>query len=282
MNGENTAMIGGQTETQTGLSDDERYLHLMLKALSVCVDYVPKFGRGKTGMALKDFESLYQADPFYHWVGLDIPAIYTAHRVAGGLTSLYRQIGLGCQWVFTQILQDHLGLSAEEAGWKYAVPSNHGKTRYLSLDARIELELVRGRSREAGLRSWVNIAAEHLLLPSEVAQRIRGIVFEVRQGYKSKDAKRQNADIANAANAYANLYIPVLALFSLQIDEDIAQRYTQAQWLILRGTTSGKELDSLYTFCKNVIGYDLAGFFQKHSDYLRGEIETIMTRLLQS
>lgn len=275
-------MIGGPTEAQTGLSDDERYLHLMLKALSVCVEYVPKFGRGRTGMAPADFEHLYQADPFYRWIGLDIPAIYTAHRVAGGLTSLYRQIGIGCQWVFTQILQDHLGLSAEEASWKYAVPSNRVTTRYLSLDARVDLEHVRSRPRKAGLRNWTKAAAEKLLLPSKTARLVRGIVFEVRQGYKSKDSKRQNADIANAANAYANLYIPVLALFSLQIDEDVAQRYTKAQWLILRGTTSGTELDSLYAFCKHVIGYDLAGFFQKHSGYLRGEVETIMTRLLQS
>jgi len=49
------------------------------------------------------------------------------------------------------------------------------------------------------------------------------------QAYKSKDAKRQNADIANAANAYARNYLPSNMLFSRQIDGDIAERYVRAQ-----------------------------------------------------
>ena len=43
-------------------------------------------------------------------------------------------------------------------------------------------------------------------------------MFEVRPGYKSKDSKRQNADVSNAANAYTHQYLPVVVLLSTQID----------------------------------------------------------------
>jgi len=50
---------------------------------------------------------------------------------------------------------------------------------------------------------------------------ITGTIFEVRQGYKSKDSKRQNADIANAATAYTKADFPCAVILSAQIDEDI-------------------------------------------------------------
>ncbi|KAF3978633.1 MAG: hypothetical protein HFP77_00895 [Methylococcales symbiont of Iophon sp. n. MRB-2018] len=52
-----------------------------------------------------------------------------------------------------------------------------------------------------------------------------GIVFEVRQGYKSKDSKRQNADIDNATVTWSNGYLPVFAIFSSQINTDIVLRH---------------------------------------------------------
>jgi hypothetical protein len=121
-----------------------------------------------------------------------------------------------------------------------------------------------------------------LLLPQKTLESIKGIVIEARQGYKSKDSKRQNADIANASNAYANLYIPVLILFSTQIDGDVAYRYTQAQWLLLRGTTSGSTTDSTYIFCRDVIGYDLAAFFQRNSARIKNETEAILRALISA
>lgn len=75
-----------------------------------------------------------------------------------------------------------------------------------------------------------------MCVPLKAAKGLEGAVFEVRQGYKSKDSKRQNADITNAANAYANDYLPVVVLLSTQIDSDIAERYIVAQWVLLRGT----------------------------------------------
>lgn len=270
-------MTNDRIETES----DDRYLQLLLKALRICTRYTPKFGRSKAGLSLNDFQSLYRNDPFYQWLGLNHPLVYSAHKAAGGITSLYRQLGIGCQWVFNQILQDYLGLSQDEIMWKYVVPGNQGSPRFLTLDARIDLNHVRDSNRKKRLKDWVRGIAHELLLPHETIRQIKGVVFEVRQGYKSKDSKRQNADIAHAANAYANLYVPVLALFSLQIDDDVAQRYSQAKWLLLRGATEGTELDSTYIFFKNVIGYDLADFFQRHFDILRREMETVMTHLLE-
>ncbi|MCX6277959.1 MAG: hypothetical protein NT004_07665 [Bacteroidetes bacterium] len=44
-----------------------------------------------------------------------------------------------------------------------------------------------------------------------------GVVFEVRQGYKSKDSKRQNADIDNATVAWANIIYQYLQFFRLKL-----------------------------------------------------------------
>ena len=59
---------------------------------------------------------------------------------------------------------------------------------------------------------------------------LTGTVFEIRQGYKSRDSKRQNADIANAAAAYANGYLPCAAILSDQIDADVRLRYRSERW----------------------------------------------------
>ena len=87
-----------------------------------------------------------------------------------------------------------------------------------------------------------------------------GVVFEVRQGYKSKDSKRQNADIANASNAYVNGYIPCLMVMSSQIDDDIVTRYSQSKWLILEGHLNSTEYISTFDFFKNIIGFNFADF----------------------
>ncbi len=88
---------------------DAAYLEVIIKPIRVCAAYKPKFGRGgKTGLDLADFQALYGADPFYSWFGLDNPLMYTAHKVAGGMTSVYRQIGIGCERLFRRILRDQL------------------------------------------------------------------------------------------------------------------------------------------------------------------------------
>ena len=117
-------------------------------------------------------------------------------------------------------------------------------------------------------------------LPNSTRQSLQGSVFEVRQGYKSKDSKRQNADVANASNAYAHQYLPVVLLLSSQIDGDVAERYQRARWLLLRDTTNGTSLDSAYVFTKEVVGYDLAAFFQRNSAVLKKRIEGVLQKLL--
>ena len=260
---------------------DDEYFELVAKALRVCAVYKPKFGKGrKAGLTLEQFQQMYRADPFYNWVGLDSPLMYAAHKAAGGMTSIYRQLGIGCQWLFNRLLQDQLGLSAEQANWQYQVPAPGRKPRTLSLDGRISVAEIAGATAKKRLEKWVQATYAKVLLAEEVRPTIRGVVFEVRQGYKSKDSKRQNADISNASNAYANLYVPVLLLLSTQIDSDVASRYTQARWLLLTGTTSGSPTESTYGFCREVLQYDLAGFFGRNSARFRKELDGVLSTLL--
>ena len=85
---------------------DTEYLEIITGAIRVCADYRPRFGHGRAaGFTVAEFRELYQADPFYSWFRLDNPLMYAAHKAAGGMTSVYRQIGIGCQWVFNRILR---------------------------------------------------------------------------------------------------------------------------------------------------------------------------------
>lgn len=262
------------------MDQDQAYLNLLLQAVRICADYRPNFGQGrKGGLTKQEFSRLYGSDPFYSWFGLDSSLMYTAHRVAGGMTSIYRQIGIGCQWVFNQILRDTLDLTEEEASWFYTVPGLPLKERKLSLDGRIPLNAV-GPECLSIVTSWLKDASGQLALEHDTTEALKGAVFEVRQGYKSKDSKRQNADVSNASNAYAHQYLPVVALLSNQIDNDVAMRYQRARWLLLRGTVDGSTTDSTYVFLRDVVGYDLATFFARNSVTLRNEINIVLEKLL--
>jgi len=263
-------------------ASDDTYFDLLARAVRICARYKPKFGTGKAdGLSLAEFQALYGADPFYNWVGLNSPGMYAAHKAAGGMTSIYRQLGIGCQWIFFNVLQNTLRLTPPQASWTYQVPTPTGKPRSLSLDGRIDLADLTATNDKARLEEWMTNAASKLLLPHETRRQLNGIVFEVRQGYKSMDSKRQNADIANAANAYSHRYMPVLVLLSTQIDANLIIRYTQAQWLLLVGTANGDPIHSTYSFCREVLNYDLAGFFERNSARIRAELETVLTALLE-
>jgi len=267
----------------SNLSKDERYFLLIQTALRKCLEYKPKFGKGrKEGFSLEQFTELYSADPFYHWFGVDSPLMYAAHKAAGGMTSIYRQIGIGGQWVFYQMLQDHLGLNREQAIWSYKIDGAQGKQRTLTLDGRIALGDVKNAEARAKIQKWLAEVAAQIRLPDDTLKNIKGIVFETRQGYKSKDSKRQNADIANASKAYANLYVPVLLLFSTQIDGDVAQRYRENLWVLLTGTVSGSTTASAYSFCREIVGYDLADFYTRHSPRIKSEVENVLKTLLST
>jgi len=108
--------------------EDARYLKTVLDPIRVCAHYRPKFGQGAkgNGLTLDEFRTLYRNDPFYSWFGLDNPLIYAAHKAAGGMTSVYRQIGMGCERLFRTILQDALGLAASDVTWSYEAPTQSG------------------------------------------------------------------------------------------------------------------------------------------------------------
>jgi len=263
-------------------SHDDRYLQLIVEPIKVCASYRPKFGMGRgSGLTLPEFQKLYQADPFYAWFGLDNPLMYAAHKAAGGMTSVYRQIGIGCEKLFRQILCDHLGLSDEAAHWSYTIQSPDDTIRALHLDARIPLGDVHDDAARKRVAAWIKQAAGAAKIAPAVLKALEGAVFEVRQGYKSKDSKRQNADISNAATAYANAYLPCAAILSAQIDADILQRYRAAHWLVLTGVVGLKNpLRSTYDFMAEIVGFDLAGFFERHSEVLRSEVDDILRALL--
>jgi hypothetical protein len=259
-------------------------LAYIVNAIRVCADYRPKLGHGTDkGYSLAEFQKMYRSDPFYNWVGLDNPLMYAAHKAAGGMTSIYRQIGIGCEKLVRRILQDSLALSENDVKWSYTIKKGRGKTRTLYLDARIPTDSVADIARRAAIEQWIAETAADLDVSDRVATTLQGIVFEVRQGYKSKDSKRQNADIANAATAYTKAYLPCVAILSLQIDDDIALRYRNEKWALLTGSTTEKSPQkSLYAFMRTVVGYDLAAFFQRHSGTLKKEVNAVLTKLLAS
>ena len=263
---------------------DAQYLEAILDCVRVCKQYKPKFGRGRReGLTLEEFQALYQEDPFYAWFGLDNPMMYAAHKAAGGMTSVYRQIGIGCERVFRQILQDSLGLSEDDATWFYEVPTSSGRKRKLSLDGRVPLSSIQDVAARRRFRNWMKQSSDAIGIEPKVFDALTGTVFEVRQGYKSKDSKRQNADIANAASAYIKSYLPCALVLSNQIDEDILRRYRAAGWVVTTGVTGRDDSSvSTYDFMREVVGYDLAGFFERNADRLRGEVTAVLQALLDS
>jgi len=249
----------------------------------VCAGYRPRMGRGsKGGLDLESFQSIYRKDPFYAWFGLDNPLMYAAHKAAGGMTSIYRQIGIGCEQLFRQILQDELGLTTEECRWSYQVAGTNKKVRTLSLDGRIPLGAVKVTAKRKSVKKWILGEAKDLDVDKKIAADLKGAVLEVRQGYKSKDSKRQNADIANAATAYTKAYLPCVLIMSNQIDTDILRRYRSEKWAVLTASlqSNSSSLYSTYAFMRKIVGYDLAGFFESHSDTFRHEVTAVLEKLL--
>ncbi len=263
--------------------NDARYLQIVLEPIRVSAQYKPKFGQGNKGggLSLEDFQSLYRNDAFYSWFGLDNRLMYAAHKAAGGITSVYRQIGIACEQLFRTILQDHYSLSAEDARWSYEVPKADGKTRKLHLDGRVELDRIKDDRARRRFHRWMKESADLVHVDPDVFSSLKGAIFEVRQGYKSKDSKRQNADIASAAAAYTNAYLPCAVILSTQIDSDILLRYRAEKWSIITGVTGTSDpLRSTYDFLRDVVGYDLEGFFNRNRGVLKNEVDSVLRKLL--
>ena len=268
----------------TALTDqDSRYLDIIIGSVRTSATYKPKFGQSRSsGLTLLQFQNLYREDPFYSWFGLDNPMLYAAHKAAGGMTSIYRQIGMGCEKVFRQVLQDIFGLSDEEATWSYETQTPEGRTRTLHLDGRVSLENIADQTARDRFHYWMKDSADVLEVDSGVFDSLTGTVFEVRQGYKSKDSKRQNADIANASSAYIKSYLPCAAVLSNQIDDDVLRRYRAGRWVVVTGILGANDpLVSTYDFMHQVVGYDLAGFFERNTEKLKTEVDQVLRTLLE-
>jgi hypothetical protein len=196
------------------------------------------------------------------------------------MTSIYRQIGIGCERLFREILIDTTEYSERDfAQWSYDTKTSGGKVKTLSLDGRLELKEIKNIKLKKKLQKWIEHYCNEL---SILEMPKNGVVFEVRQGYKSKDSKRQNADIDNATVAWANSYLPIFAIFSSQIDSDIILRYRNNRCGILIGSNSSDSNNSLFEFCKVVLGCDLAGFFQTNSEKFKAEINLVLKTLLDA
>jgi len=262
--------------------EEKQYLEIFLNPVKKCREYRPRFGQNNApkGLSLTEFKALYRSDSFYSWMGLDADLMYAAHRAAGGMTSVYRQIGIGCEHLFRAILIDAAGYADPAfAAWSYTTRTRSKKTRRLSLDGRLELSEIRKRAVRVNVEQWIKGYCGDL---GEVAEPANGIVFEIRQGYKSKDSKRQNADMDNATVAWANGYLPVFAVFSSQIDADIVLRYRNNRCGILVGAIDGDNRISLYAFCDQILGYNLADFFRRHTATIKKEIHGVLETLLSS
>lgn len=258
---------------------DSLYLQLFLEPVIRSKTYRPRFGVGskEEGVSRDEFLSLYGADPFYAWIGLNSDLMYAAHRAAGGMTSLYRQIGIGCEMLFRQIICDQTEYSDPTfASWSYTTTASTGKPKTLQLDARLEIDQINNAPVANNVQQWINKVC-HLL---DANTPTNGAVFEVRQGYKSKDSKRQNADIDNTAVAWSKGYLPIFAIFSAQIDTDIVLRYRNNRSGILIGHMADDPTISLYAFMKDVLGYDLAAFFMRNSPTIRSQVQDVVQTLL--
>ncbi len=251
-----------------------------MEPLQVCREYKPKFGTLDNDTLLEDFQRLYGADPLYSWVGLNSPRMYAAHKAAGGLTSFYRQLGIGCERLLRLVIQDAASLSDEEIMWTFEVEKGDGSVGKLTLDAFLPLRKIAAPELVERVRFWLRCCSANLSLSDAVTNSLDGAVFEIRQGYKSADSKRQNADLRFALRAYGENLLPVMMLVSSQVNSAVQRRYHSSNLLVLVGSMSKDPTVSTFAFFREVIGYDLEAFFENNSPVIKQEVDSILAALL--
>ncbi|WP_394969175.1 hypothetical protein [Scardovia wiggsiae] len=273
--------VGGGRQTSKELEQearDKRYRELLLSPIRTCAEYLPKMG-GSGGIDVKKFVELYQSDPLYHWMGFDSPLMFAAHKAAGGMTSLYRQLGIGVERLFRHILMDSFGLTEDQANWSYDYTKSNGSTATRYLDGRLDCNTIKSvcAGREKIVSEWVNDVRDRLGIKAS----LRGVVFEVREGYKSADSKRQNADLENLAQSLKHSYLMTMVLMSLQINETVRRRYQENGLLVLTGDASSMDpVESSFAFLKQIAGYDIIAFFERNTELLKNETTNMLERLL--
>lgn len=260
--------------------EDHELVKIFTNPIKNCSGYQPVFGtKNKDGLSLTDFRSLYGRDPLYSWVGLDSDYIYAAHKAAGGITSFYRQLGIGCERLVREVFKETLSINEEQANWSYEYTNTQKRIAKLSLDARIDTSHVYDPNRIEIINNWLSSCLSFL---ENQKESLNGAVFEVRQGYKSADSKRQNADLRNAVRAYNEGYLPVVMIMSNQLNEAIRSRYAGAQILVLSGKMNGDNKECTYSFMKDIVGFNLEKFFTENREIIRNEIEGILQSLLKA
>lgn len=256
---------------------DGPLVEAFLSPIRKCASYTPAFGKGKTAQALKvaEFQALYHADSFYAWLGLDTPLMYAAHKAAGGLTSVYRQVGVGSERLVRLLFSRAFALSREQLEWKYEYEKGRGKVGVHTLDAHVAVADLR---HDDGRRfqQWI----DRLKTSASISIPLSGAVFEVRQGYKSADSKRQNADLRFGMAALRVGLLPVFVVMSSQVSEPVLRRYRGSSMIVLTGTMTDDPSTSTFAFFHRIVGYDLAGFFERNSARIRLEVNAVVERLL--
>jgi hypothetical protein len=256
------------------------YLNILLDPLSECSSYKPAFGQqNEDGVSLEQFRGLYGQDPLYHWIGLDSELMYAAHKAAGGMTSIYRQLGIGCERLLRTIIQDEFNLDEEQVSWSYEYDKGDGKKAKHTLDACIRVAHINDCFKRNRFENWLQKKAIAIGLPEDRAGSLLGAAFEIRQGYKSADSKRQNADLRFGLRAYADeSFLPVITIVSTQASDTVCRRYKDARLVVMRGHREGE--DSTFEFFNKVIGFDLVDFFEGNSSTIRKRFEEIIRKLL--
>jgi hypothetical protein len=261
-------------------STDAHLLEVFLAPIRKCAQYKPAFGQATSeGLEIAEFRTLYGADAFYAWLGPDEPILYAAHKAAGGLTSVYRQIGVGSERLVRAIFKQCLGLSDQQLRWGYEYEKASNTKGTHSLDARIRTSDLTAEARKR-FSLWLAKCEGVVASKSFPLANVAGVVFEVRQGYKSADSKRQNADLRFGVHAYQGGLLPAFAILSAQVSEPVIRRYRSDGMLVLTGVLREDPTESTFAFFRQIVGYDLANFFVRNSPLLKAEINLVVKKLL--
>ena len=240
--------------------------------------YKPKMGTDKA-VSLPDFISLYSSDPLYHWMGLDNELMYLAAKAGGGQTSIYRHLGDGMERLVRQIFIDEYQLTEGEANWGYVITEDNGTQTHRTLDGRLDLSMIRSTEKAEILADWLNSVKE----AQGTQFDLQGAVFEIRQGYKSQDSKRAKGDIVNGSHALNSAYQMFVMVMSMQIPNAVRSRYERSNICVMTGNLQDDgPLTSTYAFFRQVVGYDLAGFFERNSQVFRDQTHAILTSILEA
>ncbi|HEX3551376.1 MAG TPA: hypothetical protein VHT53_13410, partial [Candidatus Elarobacter sp.] len=190
-----------------------------------------------------------------------------------------RQLGRACEALYRQIIADCTNIAPADLTWQYVSTGSGGRSEVLTLDAKIALADLQSEQRRR-MRRWMKDCIAKLPMPSSKIDTLLGAVFEIRQGYKTKDSKRQNADLRFANRALGEDFLPVMMLASAQVDQDVYRRYIGANLHVLVGSRHFDAALSTFAFFDRVLGYDLIAFYERNASAIKNEMEAIFKKIL--